>query len=128
MMAATCLGAVIAVQHFFGEFAARMEPPVIFIFLLATAIGAFSVQCMAIYMRSFKREPFLLQSLLVSSLTTVAVLVTTPRCGSWGIALSYLLFTGLLGSTTAVVIFRSKRISHRQRLAAISNGEWAENS
>jgi O-antigen/teichoic acid export membrane protein len=113
LMAVACLGAVIAVQHLFGGIAARMEPPVIFIFLLATAIGTFTVQSMAIYLRSFKEEPFLLQSLLVSSLTTVAVLVTTPRWGSWGIALSYLLFTGLLGSTTAAVIFRFKR---RQRL------------
>jgi O-antigen/teichoic acid export membrane protein len=123
LLTAGCLAAVIEIQHLFRGIAARMEPPVIFVFLLVTAISTFTVQSMAIYLRSFKKEPYLLQSLLISSLTAASVMLVAPRWGSWGIAVSYLLFTGFLGLITGTTIFRAKRKLYGQRRKVESDVE-----
>jgi hypothetical protein len=79
VLAASCQAAVIGAQHVFPRIAARMESPVIFVFLLLTAIGSFAMQGMAVYLRSFKREPYLVQSITVSAITLIGALLMAPR-------------------------------------------------
>ena len=106
-MAAACELAVIALHYLFPRLAARMASPQIFALLLLTSVSAFIVQGMAIYLRSFKREPFLIQSVVVAALTVSVSLATVKGWGLASIATSYLLCTGVIGLIVAVTIFRS---------------------
>jgi hypothetical protein len=108
-----CMGGVIGLRYLLPDLAARMEPPGIFAFLLATAISTFIVQSMAVYLRSFKKEPFLVQSIVVSSLTLTGIAFTASQWGSFGVAAVYFVCTGLVGFLTAVAIFRSRRLLER---------------
>lgn len=104
-----CLAGLMAVRHLLPRLAGRMETPTIFVFLLATALSTFAVQSMAIYLRSFKEEPFLIQSMAVASLTAILVAVAAPRWGSLGVSVGYFLSSGVAGFATATAIFRGKR-------------------
>jgi hypothetical protein len=115
VLVAGCMISVIGISFIYPRFAIRMEPPLVFAFLLATAISTFAVQSMAIYLRSFKAEPFLVQSIIVASLTAVGVAMAAPRWGSFGIALCYFAFSGIVGLGSASAIFRSKRQAHAMR-------------
>jgi hypothetical protein len=109
MLILACLAGVIVVRYLAPGLTMRMETPIIFAFLLATAISSFSVQSMAIYLRSFKEEPFLIQSIVIFSITAIGVIVAAPRWGSLGIAVCYFLSSGIVGLAAATVIFRSRR-------------------
>ncbi len=115
-----CMAGVIGIWYLIPGLAMRMEPPLIFALLLITAISTFAVQGMAVYLRSFKEEPFLVQSTVVAVLTTLGIAITASRWGSVGVAMSYLLCTGIVGFATASTIFRSKR-RMRRSLANASN-------
>ncbi|MGA2569498.1 MAG: hypothetical protein ABSF23_03185 [Terracidiphilus sp.] len=108
-IAAACEICVIAVKSALPGIAARMESPRIFVLLLATAIGSFLVQGLAVYLRSFKREPYLVQSVVVAALTTAVALLTAAHWGSAAIALDYFAVSGVLGLAWALLIFRSFR-------------------
>lgn len=116
VMAAGCLACVVAVQSVWPKIGTRMEPPLIFLLLLITAVGTYTVQSMAIYLRSFKREPFMIQSAIVSGLTVLAVLVAAPKSGGLGVAIAYLAFSGIGGMISGVAIFRSRRVLHRDEV------------
>jgi len=88
-----------------------MEPPAIFALLLLAAAGSFVVQSLAVYLRSFKREPYLIQSLAVSGCTLTAALWLAPRWGSAAVAFVYFAFSGVMGTVWAVAIFHSRRRS-----------------
>jgi hypothetical protein len=120
MMIIACMAGVIAVRYLAPKFAMRMETPIIFALLLATAISTFAVQSMAVYLRSFKEEPFLIQSVIIFSMTTVSVIVAAPRWGGLGIAVCYFLCSGVVGLAAAATIFRSKRrFQSKQRSKAL---------
>jgi O-antigen/teichoic acid export membrane protein len=110
-----CLAGVTTLRHLFPRLAGRMETPIIFAFLLATAFSTFAVQSMAIYLRSFKEEPFLAQSMVVACLTAISVAIAAPRWGSLGVAAGYFVSSGIVGIATAAMIFRAKR-RHRRNL------------
>jgi hypothetical protein len=61
---------------------------------------------MAIYLRSFKREPFLVQSVVVATFTTALALLVAKTWGLSGVALSYFACTGIVGLFLATMIFR----------------------
>lgn len=109
LMIGCCMMSVIGLWHFFPRFAVRMEPPLVFVFLLATAVCTFSVQSMAVYLRSFKVEPFMTQSIAVFLMTSTGVILAAPHWGGLGVAICYLLSNGVFGLTAATVIFRKKR-------------------
>jgi hypothetical protein len=105
--AVACELLVIALQRPFPHLADRMLPPALFLLLLLASLASFVVQSMAIYLRSFKREPFLVPSIIVAALSTLFSLVTVKRFGAAGIALSYFACAGILGVLWAVAIFRA---------------------
>jgi hypothetical protein len=81
--------------------------PTLFALILLGAAGSFVVQSMAIYLRSFKREPFLVQSMVVAWLTVSLALLTVKAWGTAGVAASYLLCTGFVGLILATITFLS---------------------
>lgn len=122
LLVIACMGGIIGTRDLFPKLAARMEPPLIFAFLLATAFSTFTVQSMAVYLRSFKEEPFLIQSAVVAFLTAVGVALTASRWGGLGVAGAYFFSSGIVGIVVATAIFRSK-IRGRQTSKKIASPE-----
>ncbi len=109
ILSVSCLAAVMGAQHVFPRIAARMETPAIFVLLLFAAIGSFAMQGMAVYLRSFKREPYLVQSIAVSAITLIGALLIVPRWGSAAVAIIYFTANGVVGPLWAIAIFHAQR-------------------
>lgn len=109
VLAASCLAAVIGAQYMFPRIAARMETPPIFVLLLFTAIGSFVMQSMAVYLRSFKREPYLVQSIAICAITLIGALLMAPRWGSTAVAIIYFTANGVVSPLWAIAIFHAQR-------------------
>jgi len=77
--------------------------------LLAGAGAAFAVQALAIYLRAFKREPYLNLSVSTSLLMVLISLLLTPRWGSAGIAAVYAAVNCLVILPWALAIFHKRR-------------------
>jgi hypothetical protein len=112
-ISAACEAGVIALQHPFPHLAARMVSPQIFALLLLTSVSAFIVQSMAIYLRSFKREPFLVQSVMVAVSTVILAPLVAKTWSVAGVALSCFVCTGVVGLVYALVVFRRNRAGNR---------------
>jgi hypothetical protein len=104
-VAAVCELAVVALQHLFPRVAARMVSPQIFVLLLLASVSIFVVQSMAVYLRSFKREPFLVQSVVIAISTVFFSLLTVKTWGTAGAAFIFLFCTGIFGLISGTVIF-----------------------
>lgn len=126
-ISAACEAGLIALQYLFPRLAARMVSPRIFLLLLLACMSSFLVQSMAIYLRSFKREPFLVQSIVVAVSTVVLAVLAAKAWGVAGVALSYFVCTGVISLGYGMVVFRRNRagksdgrfsscISHAQML------------
>ncbi len=90
--------------------AVRMVSPQLFALLVVAAGANCVVQSLATLLRSFKREPFLVQSLVVASLTLLLAALTAARWGIAGVTLSYLTASAVVGLPFAVAIFvRARR-------------------
>ena len=90
--------------------ALRIVSPQLFAVLVLSAGANCVVQSLAILLRSFKREPFLVQSVAVTILTLVLAGLTAPQWGNAGAAFSYLFATAGIGLPVACFIFvRARR-------------------
>ena len=87
------------------QLSARMVSPRLFAMLVLAAGASCVVQSMATLLRSFKREPFLWQSLAVASLTLLMALCAAPRWGNCGVTLGYLAVSAGIGLPSALIIF-----------------------
>ena len=87
----------------------RMVSPQLFALLLLAAGANCVVQSLATFLRSFKREPFLQQSLAVAALTLTLAVLTAPRWGTIGVAFSYLVATAGVALPSALAIFARAR-------------------
>ncbi len=105
IMAVAACAMAMAMAIWFPRLAARMVSPQIFALLVFAAGTNCVVQSLAILLRSFKREPFLMQSLGVATLTLLLVALTAPRWGIAGAACSYLFTTTGIALPSAVAIF-----------------------
>jgi len=114
LLATACFAAILGVQALFPKMALRMVAPSIFALLLSAAVASFVVQSMAVYLRSFKREPYLIQSMGVAGLTVAGVLLTASRWGSSAAAVLYFAVSGVVGLPWAAVIFRAQRNLRRK--------------
>lgn len=102
---------VLAVPHIVPKLGHRIVSWPVFLLLLLTAIGAHIVQSEAIYLRAHKREPFLLQSILIAAATAASVLFFAKTYGTLGVALASFVVLGVCGTFSATTIFFSKRKS-----------------
>lgn len=116
-MIVTCMVTIFALQRYFPKLAVRLVSPTLFAILLGGMVGSVLVQSMAVYLRSFKREPFLWQSVAIAALTLISSRLTVKTMGTVGISLSYLLCTGAFGLLSGLMIFRSwhRRIATPER-------------
>lgn len=92
--------------------AMRMVSPWLFAVLVCASGANCTMQGVATLLRSFKREPFLVQSLAVATLTLLLALLTARHWGNTGAALSYLFATGGVGLPSAYFIFMRARKSY----------------
>ena len=111
---ASCLTGIIAIQKFFPNLAARMVSPWMFGFLLLGAVGNLIVQSEAIYLRAHKEEPLLWQAISVAVLTSAGAYFVAPRWGISGTCIVYFISTGVIGVTSATLIFSARRRSRDQ--------------
>jgi hypothetical protein len=102
--------------------AARMVSPQLFAVLVLAAGASCVVQSLAILLRSFKQEPFLWQSLAVSSLTVLLAVFTAPRWGNAGVTIGYLAVTAGIGLPSALTIFMRARRRYLCMGPLIANG------
>ena len=112
-IAAGCLLCVLGMEAALPKIALRMEPVGVFALLSAAGVSSFVVQALAVYLRSFKREPYLAQSMATAALTTVVALFAAHRWGGMAIAIDYFTVTGVVGLAWAARIFAMQRRASR---------------
>jgi hypothetical protein len=115
---ALCVCAGAAVLPFIApRLAARVVSPQIFAILVLAAGANCAIQSMATLLRSFKKEPFLIQSLIASSFTLALVALTASRWGAAGAAFSYLAATAGFALPSALAIFTRARRGYLARIS-----------
>jgi hypothetical protein len=108
------------------KLAARMVSPQLFAVLVLAAGANCVVQSLATLLRSFKREPFLWQSLAVASLSLLLAAFAAPRWGNAGVALGYLAVSAGIGLPSGLTIFvRARRRYLSMGSLAVSGSEAA---
>ena len=103
------LAGLILLPHLAPRLATRALQPSIFALLLGGFVASHIVQCLAIYLRSHKIEPFLIQSIAVALCVLSTAYISGRLFGIFGIALGFLVCTSGLGVSWAVAIFVSRR-------------------
>lgn len=80
--------------------------PVIFLGLtqLASVIG--NVQ--AFYLRSFKKEPFFVSSIVISLVSAIVTILSSKYYGITGMTIAYFVINGIVGFIWGCIIFRNK--------------------
>ncbi|MFZ6657238.1 lipopolysaccharide biosynthesis protein [Undibacterium sp. TJN19] len=89
---------------------ARIMPLLPFVLLLLTTIVNHIVFGLAIYLRSYKEEPFMFFSLTMALLIAAASLLLTKRFGANGMMIAYFCLTLGIGLIWACWIFKTKRL------------------
>lgn len=112
LLAACVLGTVALLGEYLPALAGRMLPLGGFLLLLAAAGANMTVQSLATLLRSFKREPFLVQSIAVAVCTVGLALLTTRRWGAAGAEWSYLIAAAGIALPSAVRIYLHMRRSY----------------
>jgi hypothetical protein len=119
-MMALCVCAVAALLPVLApRLAARMVLPQLFAVLMLAAGCNCAVQNMAIVLRSFKCEPFLMQSIVVATLTLMLSALTVARWGNVGAAFSYFIATAVIGMPYAGAIFVRARRGYLSKIALV---------
>jgi hypothetical protein len=110
LMALAAYAAACLLPAALPRLASRMVSPQLFALLVLGAGANCAAQGLATLLRSFKSEPFLLQSLTVAALTLGLAVLTAARWGTAGAALSYVVANALFGLPFAGSIFvRARR-------------------
>lgn len=118
-MTGACFVAVVAIQRFSPAMVHRMVAPKTFVFLLLTALSNFMVQSLGVYLRSFKREPYLVQSVVVSGFTVLGVFAVVERLGAGAVALVYFVLSGVVALLWAGATFNSFRSAQKSTAVSI---------
>lgn len=112
------ISGVMLAPHIVPKISQRIVSWPIFLLLILTAIGSHVIQSEAIYLRSHKREPFLVQSIVIALAMCVSVVCLAKASGTAGVAFAYFLVLGLGGSISATIIFIHQRVKWRYVEAA----------
>jgi hypothetical protein len=112
IMALCACGVAALLPALAPRMAARMVLPQLFAVLVLAAGCNCVVQSMAILLRSFKCEPFLMQSIIVATLTLLLTALTATRWGNAGATFSYFFATAVIGMPYAGAIFVRARRSY----------------
>jgi hypothetical protein len=109
--AAVVMAGVLVVPYIAPGLSHRIVSWPVFLLLLLTAIGGHVVQSEAIYLRAHKREPFLMQSILIAVATAAGVILFAKTSGTLGVAIASFIVLGVCGTVSATTIFLTKRRS-----------------
>jgi O-antigen/teichoic acid export membrane protein len=118
-IAVCALGVVAVLPMAAPRLAARMVPVGLFALLVLGAAASHLTQNLAILLRSFKREPFLGQSLAVAATNILLAVALIPRMGMWGAAFGYSAAMCIVGLPYALMVYR------RSSRSQMSLGELA---
>jgi hypothetical protein len=123
-IAASACGGIILLSVIAPRLSARMVPPHLFMILVLGAGANCVVQSLATLLRSFKKEPFFVQSIITASTTLILGATAAAHWGTVGAAYSYLVATAGIGLPIAVAIFlRARRTYlHIGTLSACESG------
>jgi len=102
------LTVVVALDHVGHPFSKRLLDPVSFCLLLLSTLINHIIYCEALYLRTHKKEPFLIVSVVVGILTATATLTLAGRFGAVGVSAGYLACC-LVGLVMGTVVFLRKR-------------------
>lgn len=97
------------VERFISRFATRILPLKLVMLLAITGICAHVMQSEALYMRSHKEEPLLLQSIVVAILVSAGSIIMSRISGVVGLVWIYFISVGIIGLLSATGIFAYKR-------------------
>lgn len=127
VLAVVVLGTVALLGAYFRGLAGRMLPLDGFLLLIAAAGANTAVQNLATLLRSFKREPFLVQSIAVATCTIGLALLTTHRWGAVGAEWSYLIAAVGIALPNAIRIYlRTRRVYlERETVLLVPQGNAA---
>lgn len=114
LLCAGFMGAVVLIDLYIPKLATRIVGAEAFALILLGTVGSVLVQGIAIYLRSFKREPLLWQSVVVALVTLLLCRLTVRSWGTMGVSLSYLVCTGIMGLTWGWIVFRNWRAQLRE--------------
>ena len=95
--------------HRFPKLAMRVLPPWALGLLLVTTLMNHVLFTEALYLRAHKREPFLVQALVVLIIIVTSTLLLAKFWGADGVAVGYFLFGGLLSLAWRTQIFNASR-------------------
>lgn len=93
----------------FPSLTMRMLPPWAFALLLLTTVMNHVVASLALYMRAHKREPLLVQAVVVGVALSTTTLLLAHSWGAIGVTVGYFLFGGVLSLAWATYVFVTKR-------------------
>jgi O-antigen/teichoic acid export membrane protein len=114
-IALLALVAVALLPYVLPRLSARMAPVSFFALLVLGAAANHFTQNLAIYLRSFKREPFLGQSLAVAAVNLLFAAILIPRMGMAGAAMGYCTAMCGVGLPYALAVFQRARRGHSSR-------------
>jgi hypothetical protein len=95
--------------RFLPHLAARVLPAWVFALILVTTVLNHIFFSEALYLRAHKREPLLLQAVVIAVLMAISTYVSARFWGAGGIAIGYFLFGGILAAGWGTRTFLDKR-------------------
>jgi hypothetical protein len=128
-IALSAITVAVLLPAFAPSLAKRMLSTGLFALLVLGAGANCAMQNMATLLRSFKREPFMFQSVAVALLTVTLAVIAAPRWGSTATALIYLAGTaGVALPSGSLVFLRARRKYLAVAGSRIENAVWAASS
>jgi len=103
------LGAVISLNLLDISLSHRLLSPIPFAFLTMVAVINVIGYSQAAYLRAHKKEPFLLNSVVIGALIALSTYFLGRTYGAMGVTVGYFILSGLLGVCWTTIIFISKR-------------------
>lgn len=117
-LAAVFLLCLIVTENFYPSLAVRMLPPSIFGMLLLTTVLNHVVSSEALYLRAHKREPLVLQTVVIAVVLGIFTVLSARMWGATAVVVGYFLFGGVLSFAWATFTFVVKRYEWHGRSAA----------
>lgn len=124
MIAIAACGGIVLLNVVMPRLAARMLPLHLFTLLIVASGANCVIQSLATLLRSFRREPFLGQSIFAAAITLALVTLTARVWGNTGVAASYAGATAAIALPIALIIFAQTRRNYLQmtKEAALCGG------
>jgi len=124
MMAFCATGVAELLPMLAPSLAARIVSPLLLGLMFLGSGASCIVQSVGNLLRSFKSEPFLVQSLVSTALTLALVALTAPRWGNTGTVFGYVAASVGIGLPFALVIFiRARRLYLASGSGSLLQGE-----